>query len=159
MRGMILPVILSVGLLTACGDGSRTSTDRAAAADSTAIALNAYEPAAFDTISWAADSVAVARGQVVWSYSCQKCHGTYGLGDGDFVLRGDTLRPPSLLEPHWRFSEDTEALRKQIFVGTNEGMPHWGLTGLKLRDIDAAALYIQKVLRRYGTEAAGRPRA
>jgi hypothetical protein len=34
-------------------------------------------------------------------------------------------------------------LRRMIFVGTAEGMPHWGIRGLAVRDVDAVARYIE----------------
>jgi hypothetical protein len=34
-----------------------------------------------------------------------------------------------------------------VFTGTANGMPHWGLHGLKARDVDAAARYIATALR------------
>ncbi len=66
------------------------------------------------------------------------------------MLYGDTLRPPSFLQADWRFAEDRDGLRKQVFTGNAQGMPHWGFHGLKYRDIDAVAVYIQQGLRDSG---------
>ncbi len=63
------------------------------------------------------------------------------------MTQGDTLRPPTFLGADWQFAEDHDALRRHIFVGTTGGMPHWGIEGLKPRDIDAVATYIQTRLR------------
>ena len=143
----------AVLLLTACGPSQEereamAAEQRAMAAEDTLAQAEAvFDAAAFDTIQWTATDSAVARGQTVFSYSCQKCHGDGGDGTGGFVARGDTLRPPSFLVEDWRFRDDHEGLRRQIFVGTASGMPHWGLEGLKPRDIDAVAHFIRLGLR------------
>jgi mono/diheme cytochrome c family protein len=137
------PLFLAAALLTACNAEPPPPPEALPSADDTVeVALASYDAAAFDTIAWATPGEATVRGSVVYSYSCQKCHGSQGYGDGGFVTRGDTLRPPSFHDPDWRFLNDLEGLRRHIFVGTAEGMPHWGLEGLKYRDIDAVARYI-----------------
>ena len=83
---------------------------------------------------------------MVYQYSCRKCHGERGLGDAGFVRQGDTLIPPSFREPDWSLAQDKAALREQVFIGNAEGMPHWGLAGLKAKDVDAVATYILNVL-------------
>jgi mono/diheme cytochrome c family protein len=135
--------------LVACRseDAPEPADEATAHADSVMLAEAMYDPAAFDTISWDSADAALARGEVVYSYSCSKCHGPVGAGDGGLVLHGDTLRPPSFLAPGWRFAEDREGLRRQVFTGTARGMPHWGFYGLKYRDIDAVAAFIQERLR------------
>jgi mono/diheme cytochrome c family protein len=120
---------------------------RQAHADSVMLAEEMYDPAVFDTIAWESPEAALERGAVVFSFSCQKCHGPVGAGDGGFVQQGDTLRPPSFLADDWQFAQDRDGLRKRVFTGTAEGMPHWGFYGLKFRDIDAVAIYIQGTLR------------
>jgi mono/diheme cytochrome c family protein len=135
--------------LVACGtdqearQAAREAARAAAQADTMQMAQAAFDPALFDSVTWDGDSLAVARGDVVWNFSCRKCHGPSALGDGGFVLRGDTLHPPSFREPDWRFATDLEGLRAYIFAGNEKGMPHWGLVGLTPRDIDAVAKYIQ----------------
>lgn len=146
MRIRLSLILVSVaGSLAACGGGEPPPPQETApsAADTVASALAGYDAAAFDTISWAEPGEAVVRGSVVFSYSCRKCHGGQGYGDGGFVAQGDTVRPPSFHTPDWRFRDDLAGLRQQIFTGTSEGMPHWGLEGLKYRDIDAVARFIQ----------------
>lgn len=115
--------------------------------DSAAIAMDAYDPAAFDTVTWDSQQAALERGQVVYQFSCRKCHGEEGLGDAGFVRGGDTLRPPSFQAEDWTYAGDKEGVRQQVFVGTAEDMPHWGLVGLPPRDIDAVAIYILEGLR------------
>jgi mono/diheme cytochrome c family protein len=134
-----------LGAGTACGGGEAEQPAEAppSHAEEVAAALELYDPAAFDTVAWEAPEDAMTRGSVVFSYSCRKCHGTQGYGDGGFVLDGDTLYPPSFHEPDWRYRDDIEGLRQQIFVGTEGGMPHWGPEGLKPRDVDAVARFIQ----------------
>lgn len=145
-------LLLIAPLAAACGASeesgpSQEEMSAMAHADSIQIAAEAYDPAAFDTISWESVEDQHARGGLVFSVSCSKCHGSAGAGDGNFVQRGDTLRPPSFLAADWRFAEDMAGLRRQIFTGTPNGMPHWGLLGLKYRDVDAVSAYITNVLR------------
>jgi mono/diheme cytochrome c family protein len=146
-------------VLAACGQGRGPATAEeqadsarvarmAAAEDTVRIAAEAYDPIIFDTITWPTADFAVRRGQTVWRISCMKCHGATGLGDAGFVLRGDTLRPPSFQDPDWRFATNLDSLRRYIFIGNKEGMPHWGLIpGMHSYDIDAVARFIQKDLR------------
>lgn len=143
---------LAMGSLAACGSGEQADPQvaaEAAVAARQAEAEDAFSMARFDTISWKADSVAHNRGAVVWMYSCQKCHGMNGQGDGGFVQRGDTLHPPDFLDPNWMPGEDHAELLRLISVGRDGRMPHWGMEEqFKARDIDAVAWYIQEVLRR-----------
>jgi mono/diheme cytochrome c family protein len=146
------PLILITATLCACSSGAedeemaQQTTTQQAAADTMAMAMAAYDPASFDTISWDDPAAAVERGATVFRFSCQKCHGPNGEGDAGFVMNGDTLRPQSFHAADWAFAEDRDALREQIYIGTLDGMPHWGLEGLKYRDVDAVALYIQAEL-------------
>jgi len=138
-----IPTTLALALLSvACAGGEPAEDTVQADADSMALAQAAFDPTMFDTVSWETQEKALARGQVVYRFSCLKCHGDHGLGDSGFVRAGDTLRPPSFREPTWEFAGDKVGIREQVFVGTGESMPHWGLVGLGPRDLDAVAIYI-----------------
>ncbi len=150
------PFLVLAVALGACGPSSeeRAAAEQAvaeaqerAAQDTVDMAMAAFDPSHFDTITWKSDQEAFDRGRVVFNFSCSKCHGAGGAGDGGFVMDGDTVRPPSFLEGDWRFAADLTGLRRQVFTGTAQGMPHWGLEGLKYRDIDAVAAYITRGLR------------
>jgi mono/diheme cytochrome c family protein len=150
---LALALVFALG---ACGDSAddqaamqaeQEAVEARAQEEAMAEAQLAFDPAAFDTISWENRQAAMERGATVFRFSCQKCHGVNGAGDGGFVQAGDTLRPPSFRVEDWRFAEDMDGLREMIFVGATEGMPHWGLEGLKYRDVDAVAQYIQGDLR------------
>ncbi|MCA9736508.1 MAG: c-type cytochrome [Gemmatimonadota bacterium] len=136
-----------VSALACANESPGPSPAETLALDTLRTAEAAYDPAAFDSISWENPAAANERGAVVFRFSCEKCHGPRGYGDGGFVSRGDTVRPPSFRESDWRFVEDHEGLRRHIFVGTADGMPHWGLEGLKPRDVDAVAHYLREGLR------------
>ena len=77
-----------------------------AAKDTLALAVASYDPTAFDTIAWDDSGAAVERGATVYRFSCQKCHGPNGDGEGDFVQAGDTIRPPSFQGEGWAFAEE-----------------------------------------------------
>jgi mono/diheme cytochrome c family protein len=149
MRWMTLPLVLLLAATTAaCGPteeelAAEAATAAAARADSLMAAAEAgFDAAVYDTLTWEDDAARLARGAQVFQFSCSKCHGSEGLGDGGFVLGGDTLQPPSFREPTWAMAGDIAAIREAIFVGTKEGMPHWGLEGLKAESVDAVAHYI-----------------
>jgi mono/diheme cytochrome c family protein len=146
MRSVIRPLGVSLLILYGCGGGGEVPAASNAHADSVAFALSQITVETFDTIAWPSDSAALARGALVWSTSCQRCHATDGSGTAGFVQHGDTLRPPDFRDDTWTMGRDRDALRRAIYTGTEEGMPHWGLVGLKPRDADASALYIQQVL-------------
>jgi mono/diheme cytochrome c family protein len=145
MRALLLPMGLCFLVAGGCG-GSADAPRAASGPDSVALALAQLTPETFDTVMWASDSAAIARGAVVWTYSCRKCHGDFGHGDGNFVQAGDTLRPPSFVAADWALAHDREAVRTVVYTGTNECMPHWN-AHLKPRDVDAVSHYITKVIR------------
>lgn len=102
-----------------------------------------YDPAAYDTVTWASDSAAVDRGRDIFKWACAECHGPEGLGDGGRVIDGDTIRPPSFHTEGWAFADDPDALHEKVFVGNSLGMPHWGLRQMRPRDIVAVERYIR----------------
>lgn len=149
MRWIGLPVITTV-VLAACGGSNQQAQETAPAgqtsADTVAVAMSRYDQAAFDTITWSSDSVMLARGAVVFNTGCAKCHGPQGLGNGGYVLHGDTLRPPNFTNPDWHLAGDIDGIRRKVYSGNVQGMPHWGLRLMAPRDIDAVAHYINDVL-------------
>jgi mono/diheme cytochrome c family protein len=139
---------LAVIALCACDVTPPREAAQPTAQDTMQLAAASYDPAVFDTIGWPSDSAAHARGADVFKWDCATCHGPAGQGDAGFINeRGDTLRPPSFVQPGWRFAGDLMGLRRQVFVGNTQGMPHWGLRRMQARDIDAVARYIENVLR------------
>ena len=146
-----IPALFAFAWLGACTGEPPASGEPAvqgpSRADSVGLAMEAFDPAAFDTIAWDSAQAAIERGGLAVRISCAKCHGDGGRGNGNFVIQGDTLRPPSFLAEDWRFAEDPVELRRQIYTGNVAGMPYWGLVGLKYRDIDAVARYIIDFLR------------
>jgi mono/diheme cytochrome c family protein len=145
-----IPVLIALGWLGACGGEppqEEAVPEGPTRADSVELASAAFDATVLDTISWETEQEAVERGGLVYRISCSKCHGDGGRGNGNFVVQGDTLRPPSFLEADWRFADDPLGLRAAIFSGNVAGMPYWGLVGLKYRDIDAVAIYIHSFLR------------
>ena len=142
--------LLFVGV--ACGGESGVPENggpealRQARADSVRQAEAAFDASAFDTISWASPAERLERGDVVWSFSCRKCHGEEGLGDGE-LARVEELDMPLITAADWEYAGDIPAVRRRIYIGHETEMPTWGLYGLKYRDIDAVAYHIEEVLR------------
>ena len=147
-------VFIALMLLTAaCGRDSgseRADGDagalRAARADSVRMATARFDPTAFDSITWNSPEERLERGGVVWSFSCRKCHGDEGLGDGE-LARVEELTMPVITAADWEYAGDVPAIRRRIYVGHESDMPSWGLYGLKYRDIDAVAQYMEDVIR------------
>lgn len=136
--------LLTPLLLAACGGDAGEGAEARDAAEVAAAAV--IDPAHFDSIAWSTDRDALARGATVYSYSCARCHGDNGRGDGGYVLQGRLLRPPSFQTEDWRFANDLDGLRQAILRGNDKGMPHWGKAGLTPRDTDAVARYITRRL-------------
>lgn len=140
---------LLVGAVAAC-EGAPPAEEvpqGPTAEDSVQMAAQQFDASAFDTIAWDSAGAAHQRGSIVFTYSCAKCHGPRGFGDGGFIAEGDTLHPPSFHRAAFPFDGDLEGLRLQIYTGRPGGMPHWGLVGLDYRDVDAVARYILDELR------------
>ncbi len=147
MRWFALPLVVAL-FAVACGPTEEEIAAEAAAAAAAAqdsmmaAAERMFDASVFDTVTWETPQKRADRGAQVYTFSCARCHGDDGLGDAGFVMAGDTLRPPSFREPTWPLAGDENAIRRAIFVGTKEGMPHWGLEGLKAEAVDAVAAYI-----------------
>ena len=141
--------LLLVPALFACGGKENVDTEealRAARADSMAVAEKIYDATAFDSINWETAADRLSRGRVVWQFSCQKCHGAHGLGNGEAAEEWQ-IEMPVIVEEDWQYAGDVEGIHHRIFVGHEAGMPNWGLHGLKYRDIDAVTAYILTGLR------------
>ena len=152
MRISIVICLLSIGAVVSCQrqDGGRAADTRVPttpAQDTVAWAEARYASSVFDTIQFPSDSARRARGGDVFRWACASCHGPGGKGDGEAVLKGVVVRPPSFVEPGWRFAHDEDGLRRKIFVGNTQGMPHWGLRYTQPRDILAVEKYILEGLR------------
>ncbi len=144
MRWIRVTAVLGiVAVLGACGSQQEEPADQL---NTTAAAEQEYDPTAYDTVTWASDSAAVARGRDIFKWVCAECHGETGHGDGGRVIDGDTLRPPDFHQNNWRFANDPEGLHRQVFVGNTLGMPHWGLRQMRPRDIVAVERYIREEL-------------
>jgi cytochrome c len=138
-------------MAAACGGGEEVTVEeqqqalRAARADSVAQAEAVYDPAVYDTISWENDGERWERGGVVWSFTCQRCHGADGKGQGADAV-GFDIEVPDLTSADWELAGDVEAIRHVIFVGHDSEMPSMGIVGLSYKDTDAAAHYINDLL-------------
>lgn len=136
-----LPIaFLPLALLACTTDAPDQAVEEAPSA--AASVLPVFDPAAFDSIVWPTRRGALDRGATVYAYSCAKCHGDSGAGDGDYRFDGRVLRVPSFLDADWRFAEDPVGLRRAIYNGSDRGRHHAGMGGLAPRDVDAVARYI-----------------
>lgn len=150
MRGIwTLPLVALIA--AGCAGGEESADESAerlqsARADSVGMAEMEYDAAVFDTIEWETAEDRLNRGRVVWQFSCQKCHGPDGRGEGSLARTWD-LSVPDLTARDWTYQGDLEAIRHRIFVGHESEMPNWGLHGLKYQDIDAVAAHIVNGLR------------
>ena len=147
-------VALSLAFLAmACGPAEEERAQvselppQATASDTVIRASSLYDPRSFEEVSWASDEQMLERGAVVFQVSCSKCHGTYGDGGPGILVAGKTIKGPSLIEPDWALAGNETLIRQVVFTGTTGGMPHWGLKGLKYRDIQAVAGHVDRVLR------------
>ena len=152
MRGSTLidrsfPLVLLTLVLGGCGGDAPAPADAGGGEEAEVLAAAVIDPALFDSIAWPDPGAAVQRGATVYMYSCAKCHGDRGAGDGNYRLNGRLLRPPSFRPLDWQYGDDIAGLREAVYLGSNRGMPHWGNAGLPARDIDAVARYITEGLR------------
>lgn len=124
----------------------REESLRAARADSVAQAMELYDAAVFDTLTWENDNARWERGGVVWSFTCARCHGSDGAGKGTDAVTFD-IAVPDMTIPDWSYADDIPGIRERIFVGHETEMPSMGLIGLSYSDVDASAHYINDLLR------------
>ena len=143
MRWIVLTAGLAAAALGAACETQEQEEPRPTQEEEVAQATQVYDPAAFDTVDWASDSAAVARGRDIFKWACAECHGPEGYGDGGRVVDGDTIRPPSFHAADWSYADDPDALHEKVFVGNTLGMPHWGLRQMRPRDIVAVERYIR----------------
>lgn len=138
-------------ILCACGGGeeqpevSREEALRAARADSVARAEEMYDPTVFDTLTWESDNARWERGGVVWTFTCQRCHGADGMGQGEDAVNF-SIEVPDLTAPDWPLGGNLPEIRRRIFTGHDSEMPSMGLIGLSYPDVDAVAHYIDDLL-------------
>jgi mono/diheme cytochrome c family protein len=146
---------LMVVLLFGCGTGdeaeevtpeARAEAMRAARADSVAQAMELFDASVFDTLTWENDNARWERGGVVWSFTCQRCHGADGTGKGPDA-ESFAIAVPDITAADWQYADDVPGIREKIFVGHESEMPSMGLIGLSYPDVDAAAHYINDLLR------------
>ena len=104
-----------------------------------------YSDSLFDEVVWTSQEARVQEGNAIYAEDCRTCHGPLGRGGTDYALQRQ-LDVPSLVEPDWAL-DDLDALRHQIYVGHETGMPVFGEGGLSLFQMDAVAGYILDVLR------------
>ena len=139
MRWIVVLAVLGAGLVAACESAEPPRTQEQEVAD----ALEAYDPAAFDTVRWESDAAAIERGRDIFKWACAECHGPEGRGDGGRVVDGDTIRPPTFHQEDWPYADNPDALHRQVFVGNTLGMPHWGLRQMRPRDVVAVERFIR----------------
>ncbi|MDX1394265.1 MAG: c-type cytochrome [Gemmatimonadota bacterium] len=143
---IVLCALVSCGPSAEEEQAARAESLRAARADSMAQASAMFDASAFDTIAWVAADSALARGETVYRFSCQRCHGFTGHGDGDLATEHGIVMP-DLTVDDWPYDGDVPAIRERVFVGHDSEMPNWGLHGLSYRDIDAVSSYLLEEIR------------
>jgi mono/diheme cytochrome c family protein len=148
MRWIVVPATLALACSVAACELEHTPAERTEA-EEVARAQERYDPVTFDTVVWASQGAAVERGREIYGWVCADCHGPEGRGDGGRVVDGDTIHPPSFHRVDWPYADDPDALHRQVFVGNQLGMPHWGLRLMRPRDIVALEQYIRLDLIRF----------
>ena len=152
MRTIRIAVALAAVAALAVGYGCEPAPEPGETGEAAIVeqASRAYSAAAYDTVRWASEEEAIARGRDIFKWACAECHGPEGRGDGGRVVDGDTIRPPSFQADDWPYADDPDALHRKVFIGNDLGMPHWGLRQMRPRDIVAVERYIRMELREQG---------
>ena len=138
MRTRALALAVAALALVACKDHEFHPPDRE---EQVVRATTRYRHADFDTIAWADSADRMMAGNQVFAAHCRKCHGPLGQGGTEYAA-SQGLDVPSLVRADWPY-DSVGAVRERIFAGHADGMPSWGLGRLTLREIDAAAHYVQ----------------
>lgn len=139
-----LAALLALLLLGACE--KKYEFDPPSREERVEAAESIYTPAIFDTITWESTDERNVIGNAIYAARCRRCHGTLGRGGTEYARERD-LEVPSLVAPDWRFADDVEAARREVFTGHPVGMPTWGVAGLTPREIDAVTFYVVGQLR------------
>ena len=126
----------------ACGEHEFEPPDRE---QQVAVGEARYAEADFDSIAWPDEAARLQAGNEVFASYCRKCHGPMGEGGTEYAA-SQQLAVPSLVRDDWPY-DSLGAVRLRIYAGHPEGMPTWGVGRLTLREIDAAAAYVQNGLR------------
>lgn len=140
LRQVVPLVFLPIAVLSCTVDAPEQADEEAPSA--AAAVLPVFDPATFDSIVWPTPRDALARGATVYAYSCAKCHGGGGAGDGRYRVGDRILRPPSFLDADWRLADDVVGIRQAIYSDIGRGKRHWGMDRLAPRDVDAVTRYI-----------------
>lgn len=135
--------LLACVLLTAACGHEFDPPDRAARVEE---AQARYSSELFDTLEWESDETRSAEGNLVYADECRRCHGALGRGETDYA-RARNLTVPSLVQPEWRYAGSLDEVRRLVYAGHGEGMPGFGVAGITLREVDAAAFYVLYTLR------------
>lgn len=146
MRPARLPLLVPVLAALTLGACEEKTFDPPEETRRVELADSLYSPALFDTITWDSDEQRRVAGNLVYADHCRRCHGTVGEG-GIVQVAGREVDVPSLVDAHWSFEDDMDAVRQRIFTGHTGGMPSWGISRLMPREIDAVASYILEQLR------------
>lgn len=139
----VVGATVGVGAVAGCGEYEFEPPDREAQVSE---AAEQFSMAAYDTVTWASDSIRALEGNVVWSSQCRNCHGPLGMGATAYA-ENQGLDVPSVVGADWRYAGQRDSVLLRIHSGHADGMPTWSVAGISPREIDAVAYYLLEVLR------------